>query len=115
MPTVSISSRGEYLQQTVMRSFKSFGEAFDLQETFGQFVGVLEQVTDLKYVLEDLAQRGEKLKSGEKKFVLLVMFSFFLSLTLPEFFLSNFRLSLVVCGCFSRKRLTVNFNRPCFQ
>jgi len=51
-----ISSRGEYIQQTVMRSFHSFGEAFDLQETLGQFVGVLENVTDFMYVLEDLSR-----------------------------------------------------------
>lgn len=59
-----IASRGEYIQQTVMRSFGSFGEAFDLQETLGQFVGVLEQVTDFMYVLEDLQQRRRLEDSG---------------------------------------------------
>jgi len=59
-----ISSRGEYIQQTVMRSFNSFGDAFDLQETLGQFVGVLEQVTDFMYVLEDLQQRRKEEDSG---------------------------------------------------
>jgi ABC-type uncharacterized transport system fused permease/ATPase subunit len=59
-----ISSRGEYIQQTVMRSFSSFGDAFDLQETLGQFVGVLEQVTDFMYVLEDLQKRRLEEDSG---------------------------------------------------
>ena len=30
-----IASTGEYIQQTVMRTFKSFGDAFELQETIG--------------------------------------------------------------------------------
>ena len=51
-----ISSGGEYIQQTVMRSFRSFGDAFDLQETIGQFIGTLENVTDLMYTLEDLTR-----------------------------------------------------------
>mmetsp|Transcript_10704 Transcript_10704/g.19826 ORF Transcript_10704/g.19826 Transcript_10704/m.19826 type:complete len:411 (+) Transcript_10704:1-1233(+) len=55
-----ISQLGEYIQQTVMRSFKSFGDAFDLQETIGQFFGVLENVTDLAYVLEDVAAQQQK-------------------------------------------------------
>ena len=55
-----LSGEGEYIQQTVMRSFRSFGEAFDLQETLGQFLGVLEQVTDLMYVLEDLAAKQDQ-------------------------------------------------------
>ena len=59
-----ISSNGEYIQQTVMRSFSSFGDAFDLQETLGQFVGVLEQVTDFMYVLEDLQKRRQEEDSG---------------------------------------------------
>eukprot|EP00501_MAST-03F_sp_TOSAG23-6_P001687 GSMAST32.ASY1.ANO1.1758.1 assembled CDS len=46
---------GEYIQQTVLRSFKSFGDVFELQELIGKFFGVLENVTDLMYVLEDLS------------------------------------------------------------
>jgi len=55
-----ISQGGEYIQQTVMRSFQSFGDAFDLQETIGQFFGVLENVTDLMYVLEDLSHKQKQ-------------------------------------------------------
>jgi len=55
-----ISQYGEYIQQTVMRSFKSFGDAFDLQETIGQFLGVLENVTDFMYVLEDIASKQQQ-------------------------------------------------------
>lgn len=55
-----ISQQGEYIQQTVMRSFKSFGDAFDLQETVGQFFGVLENVSDLMYVLEDVANKQQR-------------------------------------------------------
>ena len=50
-----IASTGEYIQQTVMRTFKSFGDAFELQETMGNFIGTLENVSDLMYTLEDLA------------------------------------------------------------
>eukprot|EP00924_Labyrinthula_sp_SR-Ha-C_P003233 snap_masked-scaffold_15-processed-gene-3.11-mRNA-1 protein AED:0.06 eAED:0.06 QI:0/0/0/0.5/1/1/2/0/1430 len=50
-----LSSQGEYIQQTVMRSFKSFGDAFDLQETIGNFIGTIENVTDFMYTLEELA------------------------------------------------------------
>lgn len=63
-PGEEISSQGEYIQQTVMRSFASFGDAFDLQETLGQFVGVLEQVTDFMYVLQDLHERRERENSN---------------------------------------------------
>ena len=35
----------------VMRSFKSFGDAFELQEAIGNFVGVLENVSDTMYGL----------------------------------------------------------------
>jgi len=54
-----VTSGGEYIQQTVMRSFRSFGEAFDLQETIGQFVGTLENVTDLMYTLEDISSQHD--------------------------------------------------------
>ncbi|KAH9249815.1 hypothetical protein BASA81_012410 [Batrachochytrium salamandrivorans] len=63
-PGEEISSQGEYIQQTVMRSFSSFGDAFDLQETLGQFVGVLEQVTDFMYVLQDLHEQRERENSN---------------------------------------------------
>lgn len=55
---MDLSQNGEYIQQTVMRSFKSFGDAFDLQETIAQFYGVLDNVTDLLYVLEDLTNEN---------------------------------------------------------
>merc|ERR1712166_819336 len=51
------ASTGEYIQQTVMRTFKSFGDAFGLQETIGNFIGTLENVSDLMYVLEDLSEK----------------------------------------------------------
>ncbi len=41
-----LSSTGEYLQQTVTRTFTSFGDAFELQETIGNFMGTLVNVTD---------------------------------------------------------------------
>ncbi|GBG25510.1 ABC transporter ATP-binding protein [Hondaea fermentalgiana] len=50
-----ISSMGEYIQQIVMATFKSFGDAFDLAEQLGQFVGTLENVTDFYYVLQELS------------------------------------------------------------
>ena len=53
----SISSTGEYIQQTVIRTFKSYGDMFDLQETLGNFMGILESVTDAMYVLEDLVKK----------------------------------------------------------
>jgi len=52
-----ISTMGVYIEQTVMRSFRSFGDAFELQEAIGNFIGVLENVTDTMYVLEDLARK----------------------------------------------------------
>eukprot|EP00941_MAST-03F_sp_MAST-3F-sp1_P006281 g6281.t1 len=61
-----ISSVGEYIQQTVTRSFRSFGDAFELQELLGKFFGVLENVTDLMYVLEDLADEA---KVSSKKLI----------------------------------------------
>jgi ABC-type uncharacterized transport system fused permease/ATPase subunit len=54
-----LSSMGEYIQQTVMRSFSSFGDALELQEMLGNFQGVLENVTDAMYVLEDIAKSQE--------------------------------------------------------
>jgi len=54
-----LSSTGEYIQQTIMRSFSSFGDALELQEMLGNFVGVLENVTDAMYVLEDIAKGQE--------------------------------------------------------
>eukprot|EP00512_Aurantiochytrium_limacinum_P013995 CAMPEP_0171572062 /NCGR_PEP_ID=MMETSP0961-20121227/3878_1 /TAXON_ID=87120 /ORGANISM="Aurantiochytrium limacinum, Strain ATCCMYA-1381" /LENGTH=1321 /DNA_ID=CAMNT_0012126795 /DNA_START=328 /DNA_END=4290 /DNA_ORIENTATION=+ len=59
----SISSIGEYIQQIVMATFKSFGDAFDLAEQLGQFVGTLENVTDFYYVLQDLAT--QRVQQGE--------------------------------------------------
>ena len=53
----TIASTGEYIQQTVMRTFKSFGDAFELQETIGNFIGTLENVSDLMYTLEDLSDK----------------------------------------------------------
>jgi ABC-type uncharacterized transport system fused permease/ATPase subunit len=53
----TIASTGEYIQQTVMRTFKSFGDAFELQETIGNFIGTLENVSDLMYTLEDLSEK----------------------------------------------------------
>merc|ERR1711916_150052 len=53
-------------QQTVMRSFKSFGEAFDLQETIGQFIGTIDLVSDFMYVLEDLAEQQKKRDTDTK-------------------------------------------------
>jgi ATP-binding cassette subfamily D (ALD) long-chain fatty acid import protein len=53
----TIASTGEYIQQTVMRTFKSFGDAFELQETIGNFIGTLENVSDLMYTLEDLSSK----------------------------------------------------------
>jgi len=59
-----ISSTGEYVQQTVLRTFKSYGDMFDLQETLGNFTGLLENVTDTMYVLEELAlKQKESMKS----------------------------------------------------
>ena len=55
-----ISSTGEYIQQTVMRTFKSYGDMFDLQETLGNFMGILENVTDTMYVLEDVVAEQKK-------------------------------------------------------
>ena len=52
-----ISSTGEYVQQTVIRTFKSYGDMFDLQETLGNFTGLLENVTDTMYVLEELSMK----------------------------------------------------------
>ena len=58
-----IASTGEYIQQTVMRTFKSFGDAFELQETIGNFIGTLENVSDLMYTLEDLAAKQVSVQS----------------------------------------------------
>jgi len=55
-----ISTMGVYIEQTVMRSFKSFGDAFELQEAIGNFLGVLENVTDTMYVLEELAAKQQQ-------------------------------------------------------
>merc|ERR1712216_769606 len=55
-----ISTTGVYIEQTVMRSFKSFGDAFELQEAIGNFIGVLENVTDTMYVLEELAAKQQQ-------------------------------------------------------
>eukprot|EP00942_MAST-04A_sp_MAST-4A-sp1_P002841 g2841.t1 len=55
-----ISSTGEYVQQTVIRTFKSYGDMFDLQETLGNFTGLLENVTDTMYVLEELAMKQKQ-------------------------------------------------------
>jgi hypothetical protein len=52
---VEIAATGEYIQQLVMNTFKSFGDAFELQETIGNFMGTLENVSDLMYTLEDLS------------------------------------------------------------
>merc|ERR1712195_26456 len=52
-----IASTGEYIQQLVMNTFKSFGDAFELQETIGNFMGTLENVSDLMYTLEDLSEK----------------------------------------------------------
>ena len=55
-----ISSTGEYVQQTVIRTFKSYGDMFDLQETLGNFTGLLENVTDTMYVLEELSMKQKQ-------------------------------------------------------
>ncbi len=60
-----LANQGEYIQQTVMRSFRSFGEAFDLQETIGQFFGVLENVTDFMYVLEEIVEDQNHKEAGD--------------------------------------------------
>ena len=62
-----IASTGEYIQQTVMRTFKSFGDAFELQETMGNFIGTLENVSDLMYALEDLAAKQVSVQSDDSK------------------------------------------------
>ena len=44
----------------VIRTFKSYGDMFDLQETLGNFTGLLENVTDTMYVLEELAMKQKQ-------------------------------------------------------
>jgi len=62
-----LSSTGEYIQQTVTRTFGSFGDAFELQETIGNFLGTLVNVTDTMYVLQDIAtQQGLKKQGLER-------------------------------------------------
>jgi ABC-type uncharacterized transport system fused permease/ATPase subunit len=62
-----ISTMGVYIEQTVIRSFKSFGDAFELQEAIGNFIGVLENVTDTMYVLEELAAKHGAKSASLKK------------------------------------------------
>eukprot|EP00756_Hemistasia_phaeocysticola_P011991 Hpha_TRINITY_DN15165_c3_g17::TRINITY_DN15165_c3_g17_i1::g.126646::m.126646 len=60
-----IARIGEYIQHTVMRTFTSFGEAFDLQETIGNFAGTLENVSDMMYVLQDISARSVAKTKGK--------------------------------------------------
>ena len=50
-----IASTGEYIQQLVMNTFKSFGDAFELQETIGNFMGTLENV---RYVVKYMCEKN---------------------------------------------------------
>ena len=59
-----LSSTGEYIQQTVTRTFGSFGDAFELQETIGNFLGTLVNVTDTMYVLQEIAAEQGLRKQG---------------------------------------------------
>ena len=61
-----ITSTGEYIQQTTMRTFRSFGDAFELSETIGNFVGTLESVHDAMLVLEDLSSREASAEARAK-------------------------------------------------
>ena len=63
----NIAAMGEYIQQTVMRTFRSYGDAFDLQETIGNFIGTLENVTDFMYVLEDIASKQDSIERSNIK------------------------------------------------
>ena len=62
-----LSSTGEYIQQTVTRTFCSFGDAFELQETIGNFIGTLVNVTDTIYLLRDVAAKQGLKKQGLEK------------------------------------------------
>ena len=60
----AISSVGTYVQECVKGAFGAFGDAFELRESFGSFAGVLESVTDLMIVIDELDEKTQSEKVG---------------------------------------------------